>query len=111
MINRIAHDMHFILILGLIPLLPACTHKKDIAKETLYIQKKETSLAITENSSNPPPITIWVHGTILFYKSFYQNIFNKQSGLFLAKDLPSEHHFHRIAHTIAQKDSSHFPLE
>ena len=94
----IIHYAYFILILMLIFLQPSCVHKKDIIKEALHINtiKKETAIAILETSIIPPPITIWVHGTILFYKSFYQNIFKKQSGLFLAKDLPFNHYFHHF---------------
>ena len=105
--------MRLIFMLTLILLLVSCTHKKDIAKETLHINKnqKETSFAIVETDTTPPPITIWVHGTILFFKSFYQSIFNGQSGLFLAKNLPSQHHFHILADTITQNDPLHFSLE
>jgi len=109
----IIHYAYFILILTLIFLQPSCVHKKDIIKETLHIAttKKETAFAIVETSLVPPPITIWVHGTILFYKSFYQNIFKKQSGLFLAKDLPFNHYFHLIAQTIVHNDPTHYSLE
>ena len=72
------NTMHYIfniLIFMLSVILPSCTHKKDIAKETLHIpvNKKDTSISITEIDITPPPITIWVHGTILFYKSFKFN--------------------------------------
>src|SRR5437762_12346776 len=109
----IIHYAYFILILMLIFLQTSCVHKKDIIKEALHINtiKKETAIAILETSIIPPPITIWVHGTILFYKSFYQNIFKKQSGLFLAKDLPFNHYFHLIAKTIVHNDPIHYSLE
>src|SRR5436190_19275324 len=103
------NTMHYIfniLIFMLSVILPSCTHKKDIAKETLHIpvNKKDTSISITEIDITPPPITIWVHGTILFYKSFYQKIFNQQLVLFPAANLPSDHYFHQVAKTISHHD-------
>jgi hypothetical protein len=102
--------MRFIMPLIIAIQLPSCTHKKDIVKETLYI-KKATSFGIMENNITPPAVTVWVHGTILFYNSFYRSVFNKESGLFLANTLPENHQFHHIAKTIASSDPIHFPLE
>ncbi len=94
---------------------PGCTHRKNIIKETLVINSapQETSFAIAETDikPTPPPITIWVHGTILFRREFYQKIFDKQSGLFLAQHLPEHHRFYKIARAITDKDPDHFPLE
>lgn len=114
----IVQYMHFFFILLLITLQPCCIHRKHIAKDTLIIQQQPQEKSFSKDIScekdfsiNAPPITIWVHGTILFRKAFYQKDFFNQSGLFRVYDLPHTNIYFHIASTIAESDLLHFPLE
>jgi hypothetical protein len=103
--TRIRYHFLFIPLL----FLSGCVHQKYIDKQILYtdnvIQK------ITSPESEPPPITIWVHGTLIFRTPSYHNIFNKKSGLVPATSLPQNNHFRILADTMAHNDPDHFPLE
>jgi len=104
--------MRFIFLFILINNLPSCIHKKDLGKETLHINKKDTSFAIKEvEQTSPPPVTIWVHGTIIFCKSSHQQTFKPQPKLFLATDIPQSHRFYHVANTIHHSDPQQFCLE
>ena len=99
------HAFIFIVILG----LPACTHRKQIDKQKLHITQAITKFH--NNCNTPPPITIWVHGTLVFRTPIYHHIFNNQSRLVRAVLLPSNNYFRILAETIAEHDSEHFPLD
>jgi len=106
--------MRSLILFALTTQLPSCIHRKDLAKETVHINTKETTCAVTEaevHTTTPPPITIWVHGTVIFYKSTHKKTFNNQSKLFLAQDLSSTHRFYHIAQAISHNDPTHFPFE
>jgi hypothetical protein len=103
--NLVFHAFIFIVVLC----LPACIHRKQIDKQKLHF-----SHAITKfnNSCNaPPPITIWVHGTLVFRTPIYHHIFNNQSRVVRAVLLPGNNYFRILAETIAEHDSEHFPLD
>jgi hypothetical protein len=90
--------------------LPSCIHRKQIDRQKLHIDIPTTENIVLSPSS-PPPITIWIHGTLIFYKPAYHNIFNDQSVLIPMKELPVDHHFRMLAQTIANHSSQQFPLE
>lgn len=96
----------FFLFITLI-VLPGCVHRRHIDKQKLYIDTEN----VTVKSVNPPSITIWVHGTLMFYIPVYHQIFVDNSCLLPATALPKDHHFRIIADTIAEHDPEHFPLE
>ena len=89
--------------------LPACVHKKQIDKRTLFIDPSPKKTVALINS--PPSITVWVHGTLIFRTPTYHKIFNNRSYLVHAQSLPENHHFRTLVETIAQQDPAHFPAE
>jgi hypothetical protein len=99
------HAFTFILI----SCLPACVHRKQIDRQKLHINHAITKF--TGNADTPPPVTIWVHGTLVFRTPIYHHIFNNQSRLVRAILLPANNHFRVLAETIAEHDSEHFPLD
>ncbi len=96
-------------VIFIITCLPACVHKSQVDKHKLYFNHPINALMKT--SRTPPPITIWVHGTLMFRTPSYHYIFNKKSSLVKATTLPHNNHFRILAETIANQDSERFPLE
>jgi len=88
--------------------ISSCIHKKDIDKQTLHINPSSTTLSSSTDS--PPPITIWIHGTVFFTKPPNYELYHKHPSLVLATTLPENNRFRRIAHTIVEEDSAHFSL-
>src|SRR6266446_6671519 len=107
--NNIAHTLNRFFILMTL-LLPGCIHKK-IDTQKIYINSSSTAQITTESTDTIPPITIWVHGTLIFRRPSYYHIFNNQSSLIAATELPTDHHFHLLAKTICEHDPEHFSLK
>jgi len=92
--------------------LPSCIHRKQIDKQKLHISPTNiTTCQLSPIHHTPPPVTIWVHGTLMFRTPLYHHIFNKKSSLVHVMSLPENHHFRLLASTIKDHDSEHFPLE
>jgi hypothetical protein len=91
--------------------IPGCIHRRHVAKQKLYVNK--STLPTTNNTTTitPPTITIWVHGTLVFYIPTYHQIFGGKTCLLPASTLPENHHFRIIADTISKHDPKHFPIE
>ena len=107
--KNIAHQLYSLLTIAALLVLSSCTHKKNIDKKSLYITPEPIeSSSITEN---PPPITIWIHGTVFFKKPPLFEQFHKTPTLILASLLPEKGRFHRIADTIVQQDQEHFSID
>jgi len=106
----IAPVLHtFFLFISLIP-LPGCIHRRHVDRQKLLINKSiDEKIAVHTNE--PPPITIWIHGTLMFYTPTYHHIFEGKTCLLPIKTFPQDHHFRIIADTIAEHDSEHFPIE
>lgn len=104
--RNIATQLYYPLLFSILLFLPTCVHKKQIDKRTIYIN--ETTKKVVVDSDAPPPITIWVHGTLVFRTPIYHKIFNKQSCLVPAESLPANHHFRLLAETIVEQDPEHF---
>jgi hypothetical protein len=107
--NSAPAELQFFLFVALI-ILPGCVHKRQIDRQKLHID-----IPLTKNilplSNNPPPITIWVHGTVIFCKPIYHHIFDNNSCLMPVASLPQNHHFRLLASAMAEHDPEHFPLE
>jgi PGAP1-like protein len=95
----------FLLILS----LPGCIHRRHVDRQKLHIDIPSTN-ALTY-THDAPPITIWVHGTLIMYTPSYHKIFGKQECMLPVDAFPEGHHFREIAETIAHHDPEHFPLE
>lgn len=91
-------------------LSPGCIHRKQIDRQKLHITSPKIQHK-KDSSSEPPPITIWVHGTLIFYKPSYHDIFDNKSLLIPAQSMPENHHFRMIAQAINASDPENFPLE
>ncbi|HEX4068723.1 MAG TPA: hypothetical protein VHX42_01370 [Candidatus Babeliales bacterium] len=111
----------FFLFFALIS-LPGCIHRRHVDRQKLHIDIPSPnssvilpdlhSLSKKESSSQTlPPITIWVHGTLIIYTPSYHKIFGKQECMLHVSTFPKGHHFREIAETIAHHDPEHFPLE
>jgi hypothetical protein len=107
--KNIAPYKNYAFLLVLLSCLPACVHKKQIDKRVLYIDRtpKKTETII----DSPPPITVWVHGTLIFRTPAYYKIFKNRSCLVHAQSLPENHHFKVLADTITERDPEHFSAE
>lgn len=90
--------------------LPGCIHRRHIDKQKLHIDIPTKQNAIIETNETPP-LTIWVHGTLIIYTPSYHKIFGKQECMLPISTFPEGHHFREIAETIAHHDPEHFPLQ
>ena len=106
--NNITSGYQFFLFVSLI-FLPACVHRRHIDRQKLYINLSAENAQIT--SPTPPSVTIWIHGTLMFYTPVYHQIFNGKSSLMPITTLPEKHHFRVLAETISEHDPEHFPME
>jgi hypothetical protein len=101
-------ELQFFLFIALL-FLPGCVHRKQIDKQKLHIDVPATK------DINPAPtipsITIWVHGTLVFRKPIYHQIFGDTSCLMSITSLPEDHHFRALTSTIAEHDPEHFPIQ
>jgi hypothetical protein len=89
--------------------IPGCIRKKDIDKQKLFIDL--ASAKTITPPIKPPPITIWVHGTLIFRKPSYHSIFQNKTKLVPILSLPEEHHFRTLTKTIHDNEPNQFPLE
>lgn len=90
--------------------LPGCVHRRHVDKQKLHIDLSASQF-ISNNSIEPPAVTIWIHGTLMFYTPIYHHVFGNKSCLMPINALPENHHFRVLAETIAKHDSEHFPIE
>ncbi|HLJ30824.1 MAG TPA: hypothetical protein VKU36_00150 [Candidatus Babeliales bacterium] len=90
--------------------LPGCVHRRHIDRQKLHIDLPSVTTDIIHHS-DVPPITIWIHGTLIIYTPSYHKIFNNKSVLLPINQLPENHHFRMIAETISEHDAEHFPKE
>jgi len=99
----------FFLSMLLIP-LPGCVHRRHVDKQKLHITVPTAKNTISHDSETPA-VTIWVHGTLMFYTPIYHHIFGNKSSLMPITTLPEKHHFRVLAETIAEHDPEHFPIK
>lgn len=99
-----------IIILSIILILPACTHRSNIVikKITVETERKNSSI---DWSESPPPITIWIHGTMFLKKPFFHEIFSQDACLNLAIYMHKDFYSHHFAELLHQQDPKQFPLE
>ena len=81
------------------------TIKKKLSLNNKYAFEKNSLL------QQPPPITIWIHGTRFWRRPLFHAVFNDQPGLRKAEDIPSDYHLHHISHKLNENAPYTFPLE
>jgi hypothetical protein len=108
--KSIATDRYQFFLFITLMFLPGCVHRRHVDRQKLHINLPTTTHAIT-HTDEPPAITIWVHGTLMFYTPTYHLIFGGKSCLMPIAAFPEEHHFRVLAETIAEHDPEHFPLQ
>ncbi|RTL05869.1 hypothetical protein EKK58_06550 [Candidatus Dependentiae bacterium] len=98
------------IMLGVILMLPGCTHRSHIVTKRIIVEigkKNDVSFCAQE----PPPITIWIHGTMFLKKPFFHEIFAQDALLNLAIYMDKDFYSHQIAELLYQQDPGQFPLE
>lgn len=94
-------------------MLSSCAHKAPVVIKKIDISKKGLSLEKPlEQISTPPPITIWIYGTLLIKKSYFFDCFDGKMGLKKAAEFvgkPKRPGY--IAQAISQQDPQNFPLD
>lgn len=101
----------FLLVLS----LPGCADfsiKKPMI-HTILRTPLETSIDISNspNQTQPPPITIWIHGTRLLPKALFKKLFYSKPGLHLYSELEPHFHQFEIAQALIDSNPSKFCAE
>jgi hypothetical protein len=88
----------------LIIALPSCApeHRVILRKRVVFAPKNiRTSLDVSSVVERQPTITVWIHGTRLFYSAgALRNFHFSKPGLHLARDYESKYHMHQIGKTL-----------
>ena len=106
--NIVLIKLHYPLFIVLF-VLSGCIHKRQIDKQKLLIITKKP-LSYTPKIIQNPPVTIWVHGTLMFRKPVYYHIFGDKPSLIPVMNLHNNHHFYTLAQAISENDPEQFPL-
>lgn len=99
-----------IIILVIIMSLPSCTHQSSIVTKKVIVKTHQQDSSIIGNQE-PPPINIWIHGTMFLKKPFFHEVFAQDSVLNLAIYMHKDFYTHQIAELLHQQDPNQFPLE
>lgn len=85
-------------------LLPGCTpeHKLVLRKQVFFPPKNtQTAIDLSNAVTQQPTITIWIHGTRLFYAAgTLRNFHFSKPGLHLACEYEPKYHMHQIGKTL-----------
>lgn len=100
------------IILSIIIVLPGCTHRSNIIVKKIKVglQKEQTDIS-DHVHIQPPPITVWIHGTMFLKKPFFHEIFQKDASLNLAIYANKKFYSHQIAEALYMQDPAQYPLE
>lgn len=102
----ITHCITYFFALVIICTLPTCTHRKNVDKQELHITPGQKFTPFITDT--PPPITVWIHGTIFFGKSSPYEDFYKNPRLVPITQLPKNHRLRQVGETIIENDPEHF---
>jgi hypothetical protein len=81
-------------------------------RKKFYITHQELIKPISAPiADQPPAITVWVHGTKLISRPFFQKLLFVPQGLTKAVDLDPCYYHRTMAQTLAHNDPARFPLE
>lgn len=110
-----SHSLFLTASLGALSLsfIPSCSRNSNHITKKIIITKKQgkRTEASTSKLLEPPPITIWIHGTRLMRRPLYYSDFEGKPTLKLANLLDKGTHFYKIALALAECDTNKFPLE
>jgi len=95
-------------VLSFALLLPQCKRTPLIKKTVTITKRTNTNL---HASKNPPPLTIWIHGTKFIHHPTYYSIFNSKPSLKPASLIDTHHRSGRIAQTLCQHSPETFCLD
>jgi hypothetical protein len=99
---------HLLILLS----LSACSKRPLIKKKVSIINRAPTqNTDAQQNSKQPPPITIWVHGTRLLRRPIFRQVFESTPQIKPAQEIAQEHHLRMVADTLALYDPVMFPIE
>jgi hypothetical protein len=88
-------------------LLPGC----GLGPRTKVLTRKINPETIYFPTTQPPVITIWIHGTRIFPPSLFKTIFNGKPSLKHLSDLDSPSKLDSIAHILSTADPYGYSLE
>jgi hypothetical protein len=105
---------HAMLICLLVILLPACIHKSQLVKKTVYSTACPRELPVPEPDECQRPdhtLTVWIHGTKFGLDELYKNVFDAQPGLRHVHALPQHHPLTMRIKALADQCADFFPYE
>jgi hypothetical protein len=89
----------------LLLVLPSCTeYRQTLRKHVVFSPKNiQTSLDTTAAIERPSAITVWIHGTRLFYVAGNLSNFQfSKPGLHLARDYAPQYHLYQVGKTLIE---------
>lgn len=102
----------FFIILPFLLCLSSCIDRHAIRRVHLYdassyYESLQKSMPLTSKRI----VTIWIHGTRLFSRTSFREVFNGQTGLRKAREIEDQHSLRMIADTLAYNYYDSFDLE
>lgn len=95
-------------------LMPSCTHHSRIARKKVTITYPLNTGIDTvriKTNENPPPITIWIHGTRLFRRPIFHTEFNSKPSLKKVHDITHDTYLSKLAHALYHSDPIQYPID
>ena len=89
----------FIAFIGLTLVLSSCCSHKSIKKLSIA---RTNAIAAESSLANPPPITIWIHGTRFIRRPIFNSFFKGIPSLRFAKELGNDYYLRQIANTLCR---------
>lgn len=107
-----------LLLLLVLFFVPACQRHQIIKRKKItivrhqgYEQSNNVVIPSSIASSNPPPITVFVHGTRMYPRVFVRPFFHCVSGFHRAGDLSKWFYYRRLAYELNKVDPSRFAFD
>jgi hypothetical protein len=99
----------------LLAMLPSCSpeHRQTLRKHVVFAPKTtRTSIDLSANVENNPTITVWIHGTRLFYLTgALRNFQYSRPGLQLAAEYDPKFYMHQIGKTLIDAAPNRFTAD
>lgn len=102
-------DAHYLFILLS---LQGCSKQTSLVKKKVSIPYPTPAKHLNATSKeNPPPITLWIHGTRLLRRPIFRDFFDGRSAIKLAYYLDKSYYLRIIADTLSANSPTKFPLD